>query len=157
MRSRLEIEGAFFLLSLISQLGGTIIPPVSDPKPLALSDNVFSHDVWDDTLQSSVDESGQVDYAALLSDPALIEEYCLSLAACSPDSHPVRFQTEHSRLTYWINAYNAVVIKTVLTHYPLSSVHVARPPWWLPFAPTGSGFFSFGVSPWEDGKSVSTS
>jgi len=119
-------------------------------KPLAISErtlvgtpHTFSHEDFDRVLHRFVDDQGRVDYTALKNDPHDLERYYLLLSAYSPDSHPLLFPTESSKLVYWLNAYNATVIKTVLTYYPLSSVGDIGPPLLLFFLPQQSGFFLF--------------
>ncbi len=65
------------------------------------------------------------------------------MAAYSPDSHPAMFPTQNHKLAYWLNAYNAYVIKAVLVHYPIKSVLDVRPPALLFFLPDTFGFFIF--------------
>jgi hypothetical protein len=117
-------------------------------KPLAISErtlvgtpHTFSHEDFDRVLHRFVDEQGRVDYTALKNDPRDLERYYLLLSTYSPDSHPVLFPIESSKLAYWLNAYNATVIKTVLAHYPISSVEDIKPPLPLLFLPSKSGFF----------------
>jgi hypothetical protein len=104
---------------------------------------VFSHDDFGRMLQRFVDDQGLVDYARLKNDPEDIDRYYLLLSTYSPDSYPSLFPTEQSKLAYWINAYNAAVIKTVLNYYPISSVEDVEPPAALFFLPDKSGFFLF--------------
>jgi hypothetical protein len=90
-----------------------------------------------------VDDQGQVDYAALKNNAQDLERYYLLLSAYSPDSHPELFPTEPHKLAYWLNAYNAAVMQTVLTSYPIRSVADIKPPGVFFFLPGRSGFFFF--------------
>ncbi len=116
------------------------------PAPDAVSPGMtapvaeFSHAGFDRVLDQFVDERGRVDYAALARDTRPIDAYYAQLAAASPDSHPDLFPTEDSKLAYWINAYNASVIVTVLYHYPIESVKDVRSDA-LFFLPRLAGFF----------------
>ena len=101
----------------------------------------FSHDDFTRVLYRFVNDQGRVDYTALKNDARDLERYYLLLSTYSPDSHPDLFPTEQSKLAYWLNAYNAAVIKTVLTYYPISGVEDIRPPVFLFFLPQKSGFF----------------
>ena len=114
------------------------IPPGSTPAP-----RIFSHDIFDRFLQRAVDDSGRVDYTALKAQADDLEAYYHLVSLYSPDSHPDLFPTPHSELAYWINAYNAATIKTVLAHYPISSVADVEPPAIFFFFPERSGFFYF--------------
>ena len=82
----------------------------------------FDHSAWDRVLKKLVHDTGRVDYAALKANPAELDGYVAQLAARSPVSHPQDFLTRSSQLAYWINAYNALVIKGVIESWPVSSV-----------------------------------
>ena len=82
----------------------------------------FSHDLLDAVLQTYVDSSGQVDYAALKANRNSLDAYIDSLARFSPLNHPDRFPAPQHELAYWINAYNAFVLKGVIDAYPVSTV-----------------------------------
>ena len=56
-------------------------------------------------------------------------------------SHPELFPTEQSRLAYWINSYNAAVLKTFRHSYLISSVSDVRAPFLQFFMPENSDFF----------------
>jgi hypothetical protein len=59
----------------------------------------------------------------------------------SPDSDPELFPTRDERLAYWINAYNAAVLVTVLRYYPIPSVTAVSTPFPLSLASDEIGFF----------------
>ncbi len=103
----------------------------------------FSHDSFNVVLQRFVNELGKVDYSALKKDPHDLDLYYQMVANYSPDSHPDIFPTDSHKLSYWINAYNAAAIKTVITYYPIHSVLEVKPPALFFFLPNKSGFFIF--------------
>jgi len=82
----------------------------------------FDHSRWDRVLKKYVTETGRVDYAALKADFGDLDRYVQQIAARSPVSHPQDFPTRESQLAYWINAYNALVIKAVVENWPTKSV-----------------------------------
>ena len=82
----------------------------------------FDHSPWDHVLKEFVNEQGRVDYAALKASPAELDRYVRELAARSPVSHPQNFPTRQSQLAYWVNAYNALVMKGVVDRWPVESV-----------------------------------
>lgn len=102
---------------------------------------LFSHAAFDRVLRRFVDEQGRVAYAALQRESQDIERYYALLTTYSPDSHPELFPSTASQLAYWLNAYNAAVIKTVLAHYPITGVGDVQSPLALFFLPAKSGFF----------------
>jgi len=57
---------------------------------------------------------GEVYYRALKSDRARLDTYVASLAAA-----PVAQQPRDMQLAFWLNAYNAIVLRTVIDHYPI--------------------------------------
>src|SRR5712692_7747768 len=82
----------------------------------------FDHSVWDRVLKAYVNEIGEVDYAALKAHRADLDEYIRLLAESSPENRPPLFPNRAHELAYWINAYNAFVIRGVVDHYPTRSV-----------------------------------
>lgn len=75
------------------------------------------HDLFTRLLADRV-TGGVVDYAALKSD-ARLPQYCDELARTDPS----RFENDHDRLAFWINAYNAYTLKVVASRYPLRSIN----------------------------------
>jgi len=88
----------------------------------SLATSPFSHTLFDRVLQTHVDLQGSVDYAALQADRAPLDNYIDSLALYSPQSHPQRFLSPNHQLAYWINTYNAFVLRGILDAYPVDSV-----------------------------------
>jgi hypothetical protein len=82
----------------------------------------FSHELLDQVLQAHVDSAGMVDYPALKASRTALDAYVDSLGETSPRSHPGRFPTRQHELAYWINAYNAFVLRGVVDAYPVASV-----------------------------------
>jgi len=114
---------------------------VKDEIPAGFPARGFSHDALETLLRRFVTADGRVRYAAWHSDPgalAGLDRYLAAVARYSPDRSPGRFGTERERLAYWINAYNACVIKGVLAHWPIRSVQDVRAPIELK---AGMGFF----------------
>ncbi len=93
-----------------------------DPRRPATPPPAFSHEAFDAVLDRFVDGHGDVDYDALAGDRGGLDAYYGELAAVSPRSHPRLFPSREEALAYWINAYNAAVLVTVLEHYPIDGV-----------------------------------
>lgn len=140
IRQRCVVFGAVLALA---GLGGCthVITPAQLPVAPAITGKTFSHEVFDRVLQRFVDEKGLVDYSGLQHEPDGLDRYLALLAAYSPDSDPELFPTDNDRLAYWINAYNAAVLKLVLEHYPIDSVTDVHAPATLFFLPRTAGFF----------------
>jgi hypothetical protein len=77
---------------------------------------------YDEILDLNV-RDGMVYYRALRSERARLDGYIASLAAVSIDSAP-----RNEQIAFWINAYNAIVLLTVVEHYPIAQRTSAYPP-----------------------------
>ena len=82
----------------------------------------FDHTPWDRVLKRFVTEASRVDYAALKADSGDLDHYVAAIEARSPVSHPADFSSRESQLAYWINAYNAFTMQSVVEHWPTKSV-----------------------------------
>lgn len=63
---------------------------------------------------NAVDSRGQVDLAALKASHAKLERFIAAMAKTSPDTAPERFAAVEARLTYWLNAYHALVLAELM-------------------------------------------
>ncbi|MEE8625786.1 MAG: DUF547 domain-containing protein [Acidiferrobacterales bacterium] len=91
----------------------------------------FSHDVLEQLLQTYVDGAGDVDYERWQQntpDLQRLESYLAAVSRYSPESTPERFETKQDELAYWLYAYNAYVIKSILDRWPLASVTSVKAP-----------------------------
>ncbi|MGD9762328.1 MAG: DUF547 domain-containing protein [Candidatus Binatia bacterium] len=132
--ARLSAAAAGILLSALSAC--TAIRPNVPAARLGPQPDTFSHAAFDRVLQRFVDDRGRVDYGSLQAHRADLDWYYDLVAAYSPDSSPALFPTRAHALAYWLNAYNAAVMRTVLEYYPIAGVGDVDP--WLPGK---AGFF----------------
>ena len=100
----------------------TTIQPARVAPPSLEDTATIGHSDLDAVQRQFVDEQGRVDYAALKRHPGQLERYFLWMSQESPDSSPQRFPGQDAKLAYWLNAYNAAVLVTVLRNYPVQSV-----------------------------------
>ncbi len=77
-----------------------------------------NHTEWDALLQKYVNNTGNVNYAALKSDQANLNNYLKIISQNTPQSN----WTKSEKLAYWINAYNAFTIKLIVDNYPVKSI-----------------------------------
>lgn len=85
----------------------------------------YSHESFGALLRKYVDANGKVDYAAWKAnaeDLKTLNEYLNLIANASPLSRKDLFPTKRGALAYWINTYNALVIRAVLEAWPIRSV-----------------------------------
>lgn len=88
-----------------------------------------SHAEWTAQLSRFV-EDGRVHYSEWKRDSASpLDDYLSALGSVEPDAYASWKETE--KLAFWLNAYNAVMIRMVLDHHPIESV---RDIGFLPFA-----------------------
>ncbi len=101
----------------------------------------FSHDSFENLLQSYVSADGRVDYDRWQQSQAATQQlnsYLAAVSLFSPNATPKRFAKRNDELAYWMYGYNAYVIKSVLDHWPLESVTDVKAPL---EAVKGLGFF----------------
>jgi len=136
MHTLLLISGALALVGLIGYglfRWNTAADLVTSkgPLPVDFPKDGFSHATLEDLLVRYVDAAGQVDYegwSASSADLAQLDHYVAAVAAYSPENAPERFPGATDGLLYWVTAYNALVIKSVLDHWPLESVQDLKAP-----------------------------
>lgn len=101
------------------------INTINAPLPENFPSNSFSHQSFENLLKKFVDSEGNIDYQAWSeSDKALLhlQQYLAAVAKFSPENAIKRFASKQDELAYWIYSYNALVIHTILMHWPLDSV-----------------------------------
>lgn len=135
-----RLVGSAVFLSLLLSAGCTVVRPWTKPWNKARR-GTFSHADFDRVLKRFVNKQSMVDYAAIKVYRDEMEDYYKQLTFYSPDSHPQMFPTDAHKLAYWINAYNASVIKMVMKYYPIRSVTEVNGPIPINFIAPKSGFF----------------
>ena len=93
----------------------------------------FDHSLYDTLLKTYV-QDGLVDYKALKEDSRL-DEYLATLAEADLED----LKSNHDKIAFWTNAYNAYTLKLITTYYPVSSIFdIKKPgyadPWKIPLA-----------------------
>jgi len=88
----------------LAPLGGLVAPGLPD------------HSIFSAVLRRHVHGS-RVDYAALQNDAPQLRSYLDQLAAAAPKA--VAEADRQTQLAFWINGYNACMLKQVIEHYPI--------------------------------------
>ena len=104
------------------------------------------HTLFDSLLHLYVDSAGLVNYAGFAKDSVAFKKY-LTLLKQNP---PSKTWTDHDKLAYWINAYNAFTIELILHYKPPNSIkditNVNIPfvysPWQIDFIEIGETFYN---------------
>jgi hypothetical protein len=87
------------------------------PKPsLAFDQN---HTEWATVLKTFT-EDGWVDYAALKVSRAGLDSYSKEVGEVSKEAYEAWSKEE--KIAFWINAYNAFTVQTIVDHYPTKSI-----------------------------------
>ncbi len=107
----------FLSLTIASPLAQSGRDPAASPEVDAL------HRPFDQILDLQV-RDGLVYYRALRGERARLDRYVasLDLSAATLQGWP-----RERQLAYWLNAYNALVLQTVLDHYPIRGRHATYP------------------------------
>ncbi|MBP0903508.1 DUF547 domain-containing protein [Mariniflexile gromovii] len=84
-----------------------------------------NHDAWDKLLKKHVSNDGLVNYKTFKTDNKALNNYITSLSEHTPNDAT----SKEEKLTYWINAYNALTIDLILRHYPTKSIKDIKDPW----------------------------
>ena len=98
------------------------VSPAPVQRSVEQGRTVFDHGKLDEALSRFVDDRGMVAYVSLQRNRAALDRYVGQLASASPRSHPELFPTKDHELAYWLNAYNALMLRAVIDHYPVESV-----------------------------------
>ena len=78
----------------------------------------FDHSAWESVLHRFVDDDGRVAYKDLAAEGrGALDGYLRALANAQPDGWP---STE--QIAFWVNAYNAMIVKAVLEGHTAESV-----------------------------------
>ena len=75
-------------------------------------------------LQRYVNDKGLVDYRGMLKEKGKLDAFASRMATMKRSD----FDTwkEPDRIAFWINAYNALTLKTIIEHYPIQPTFPAR-------------------------------
>lgn len=118
---------ASLLLALL--MGGTGCGPSRPPAAAPPLPEAVTHETFHELLGRYVSEDGHVAYQQWAHHPPDVEaldRYIAELAETSPQSLPTLFPSSSDRLSYWINLYNALVMREVLRRWPLATVDDVR-------------------------------
>lgn len=74
--------------------------------------------LYDSVLKKFVLDNGRVRYGELRGELGPLDTFVSQMAVVSPRSHPDLFPSSEARLAYWINAYNALVLRAFAREYP---------------------------------------
>jgi len=76
----------------------------------------------DEILSNHISKDGNVDYMSILENPYAINEYLDFIEIVSPRNHPELFNKKNDIIAYWINTYNALIIKILIENPEVTSI-----------------------------------
>jgi len=85
----------------------------------------IDHMAWDQLLLLNVSNDGKVDYKGFVRDKFLFDQYFNSLST----NYPTESSENEEKLAYWVNLYNAIVMKMIIDQYPINSINDLTDPW----------------------------
>jgi hypothetical protein len=88
----------------------------------ALVTHPFRHHIWQEVLMQNVGPDGEVDFAHVRAYSRRLNDYLGQLESASPENEPKAFPTQADQAAYWINAQNAITLRLILNHYPLTAI-----------------------------------
>jgi len=130
--SELGMPTRRLLATLPIVVGLAACTPTATPSAAStesLLPEAVTHDSYHQLLARYVSEDGRVAYEEWSHHPkdvAALDAYLHELSDTSPLNFPDLFPSSSSRLSYWINLYNALVIREVLERWPLATVEDVR-------------------------------
>ena len=81
---------------------------------LSLPPTLENYNSLDLVLKNYVDSLGRVNYNGILKNPNNLNDYFKFIEKISPKNKPSYFKTKNEKTAYWINAYNALIIKLMI-------------------------------------------
>jgi len=85
----------------------------------------FDHTAFHNLLVANVAESGTVKYKGFIQNRKQLNDYITSLGQNLPNDS----WSKEDKLSYWMNAYNAMTIDLIIRNYPLKSIKDIDKPW----------------------------
>ncbi len=116
-RLGVRLPGAALLLA------GTLTAAAPRGDSVLAQESLPDHAPFSRILASVVHAEG-VDYARLMADSGSLYSYIATLDATAPEA--IAQAANDDRLAFWINAYNACMLKRVIDHYPIEPARGLR-------------------------------
>ena len=91
----------------------------SAKSPQASTEAVFSHKKFNTLLSSYVSEDGLINYGAIKAKPLTLYSYLEEIAELKLAL--LKEMDEGEQIAFYINAYNALTIKSIVENYPIQS------------------------------------
>lgn len=123
----MNVKPTLFILLFFVGLSSLSVFQAQQNEALALEvSDKLNHKLFDELLSTYVSAHGNVNYKGFQKEEQKLDQYLKTLSNANPYASN---WTENDKLAFWINAYNAFTIKTILDNYPVESIKDIRRPW----------------------------
>src|SRR4051794_29316384 len=119
--SRAMVASATLAVALTCAVGACGGPTVQSFAPPPAPVTAISNADYQALLAKYVGDNGKVDYGRWKDNKAdvrALDGYLSTLTNATPDTRPDLFKTPTEKLSYWINLYNAVVLREIIRRWP---------------------------------------
>ena len=82
-------------------------------------DKALNYDNYAEVLKSYVDNKGMVNYKQLKANRAKLDSFVRQLSKL--DDQAYKKWSDNDKIAFWINAYNALTLKSIIDNYPIKS------------------------------------
>ena len=96
------------------------------------------HNNFGSLLAANVSAAGVVNYAGFKANRSALRNYITDLSEHMPTDE----WSQNDKLSYWMNAYNAMTIDLILRHMPLESIKDIKDPWDQRFWKLGTKYYN---------------
>jgi hypothetical protein len=114
----IKVRNLIFILGIFLSGCSTLVspPPSSEFSQSTLSNTseVSPLTGWSSVLQNSVDVQGRIDFWEVGGKPYAFHVFIRHIANVSPTKRPESFLTSEDKLSYYINAYNALAMYGII-------------------------------------------
>jgi hypothetical protein len=100
-----------------------LVIPALSVQTVAAGASAVDKEPYARVLERFVTSEGGVRYAALKADQADLDRALAGFAAITPPQ--LEALPEADRIAFWINAYNAITLKTIVANYPIQAAGVS--------------------------------
>jgi len=100
-------------------IAGTLFLRLNTGDVHAAQNVTLDYALWEQVLKKFVNDQGRVDYEGLKKDPDQFHQFIDQI-----EKMDIQQLSHVEQKAFWINAYNAITMKVILDHYPVTSIRL---------------------------------
>lgn len=112
-------------LDTSTEIENTVNNEIPIPEEVEMVTDKIDHGPLNEILARYVSSQGVVNYAGIKNNWSALRGYIKQLGTTVPEDT----WSQEEKLSYWMNAYNAMTIDLILRNYPLESIKDIKDPW----------------------------